>query len=108
LDVAAPYGFGPPFPVAEAEAALRRYLALPITVLLGADDTGSRNLADSAEAKAQGATRIERGRAVFAESEQAARAHGWPLNWRLSIVPGVGHNARRMFAAPGVFEALAP
>lgn len=108
LDIAAPYGFGPPFPLAKAEPALRRYLALPITVLLGADDTGSRNLSDTEEAEAQGATRVERGRAVFAEAEQTARTHGWPFNWRLSIVPGTGHNARRMFVAPGAFEALAP
>lgn len=108
LDVAAPYGFGPPFPPAEAEASLRRYLALPITVLLGADDTGSRNLSTNEEAEAQGATRVERGRTVFAEAEQAARDHGWPFNWRLSVLPGVGHNARRMLAAPGAFEALAP
>ena len=108
LDIAAPYGFGPPFPPAQAEAALRRYLSLPMTVLLGADDTGSRNLADSDEAEAQGATRIERGQSVFAEAEQTARTHGWPLGWRLSILPGVGHNARRMLAAPGAFDALAP
>ena len=108
LDIAAPYGVGPPFPLAEAEPTLRRYLALPITVLLGADDTGSRNLSDTEEAEAQGATRVERGRAVFAEAEQTARTHGWPFNWRLSIVPGTGHNARRMFVAPGAFEALAP
>ncbi len=108
LDVPAPYGFGPPFPSVEAEAALRRYLALPITVLLGADDTGSRNLSDTEEAQAQGATRVERGRTVFAEAERTAHAHGWTFNWHLSIVPGVGHNARRMLAAPGVFDAFAP
>ena len=108
LDVPAPYGFGPPFPPGEAEAALRRYLALPVTVLLGADDTGSRNLADTEEAEAQGATRVERGRTVFAEAEQVARTHGWPFNWHLSVLPGVGHNARRMLAAPGAFEGLAP
>ena len=108
LDVAAPYGFGPPFPPAEAAAALRRYLGLPITVLLGAEDTGSRNLAVSEQAEAQGATRVARGQTVFAEAEQTARSHGWPFNWRLSILPGVGHNARRMLAAPGAFEGLAP
>ena len=45
LDVAAPYGFAGVYPPAQGEAALRRYLALPITVLLGGNDTGSANLA---------------------------------------------------------------
>jgi hypothetical protein len=44
-NVAAPYGFGEIWSQADGEAALRRYLAEPITVLLGQDDTGSHNLA---------------------------------------------------------------
>ena len=108
LDVPAPFGFGPPFPPDQAEADLRRMLALPVTVLLGAEDTGSKNLSETAQAEAQGRTRVERGQTVFHEAEATARAHGWPFGWRLSIVPGTGHNARAMLAAPGAFAALAP
>lgn len=106
LDVAAPYGFGGLG--AGAEAALRRYLAAPIAVLLGGVDTGSRNLASSDEAEEQGANRLDRGRTVFAEAEAAARAHGWAFGWRLAVVPGVGHNARAMFTSDAAFEALRP
>ena len=105
--VAAPYGFGEAFPPAQANASLRRYLALPITVLLGREDTGSRNLATSDEAEEEGSNRFERGQAVFAEASAAARQHGWPFGWRLAVVPGVGHNARRMFTSDAAFEAVA-
>ena len=108
LEVAAPYGFGGVFGPAQGEAALRRYLATPITVLLGREDTGSRNLATSDEAEEQGATRLERGQTVFQKAEQAARQRGWPFNWRLAMVPGVGHDARRMFTSEAAFDAPRP
>ncbi len=108
LDVAAPYGFGGAYPSGADAAALRRYLALPITVLLGGSDTGSHNLADSEEAEAQGATRLQRGQTVFAEAEQTARQHGWAFNWRVAIVPGIGHSARQMFTSEAAFDALRP
>ncbi len=108
LDVAAPYGFGGVYPPGPGEAALRRYLAAPVTVLLGQDDVGSRNLASTEEAEAQGDTRLERGRTVFREAEQTAREHGWPFNWRLAIVPGVGHSAARMFNSEQALAALRP
>lgn len=108
LDVPAPFGFAGAYGPDAGEAALRRYLALPITVLLGQDDTGSRNLVRGEEADEQGATRIERGQTVFAEAEQAARQRGWPFGWSLATVPGVGHNARRMFTSDAASEALAP
>ncbi len=105
LTVAAPYGFGG---VPDAEAALRRYLAAPVTVLLGRNDIGSRNLASSEEAEDQGATRFERGQTIYAEAEQAAKEHGWPLGWRLAVVPGTGHKARAMFTSDQAFTALRP
>ena len=106
LDVAAPYGFAGIGP--GADDALRRYLAAPITVLLGREDTGSRNLATSEDAEEQGSTRFERGETVFREAEAEARRRGWAFNWRLAVVPGVGHNARRMFTSDAAFTALAP
>jgi hypothetical protein len=108
LDVAAPYGFGGVYAPAEGEAALRRYLAAPVTVLLGGNDVGSANLATGEEAEEQGANRLQRGRTVFDEAQNAARQHGWPFNWRLAIVPGVGHSARAMFSSAQAFGALGP
>jgi hypothetical protein len=108
LDVAAPYGFGGVYPPGQGEAALRRYLAAPVTVLLGQEDVGSRNLSSTEEAEAQGTTRLDRGRTVFQEAEQAARQHGWAFNWRLAVVPGVGHSAARMFNSEQALAALRP
>ncbi len=108
LDVAAPYGFGGVFGPAQGAAALRRYLATRITVLLGREDTGSRHLATNEEAEEQGGNRFERGQNVFQEAELAARQRGWAFNWRLAVIPGVGHSARRMFTSDAAFDALRP
>jgi hypothetical protein len=108
LDVAAPYGFGGVYPPSGGEAALRRYLAAPVTVLLGQEDVGSRNLSATEEAEAQGSTRLQRGETVFQEAEAVARQHGWAFNWHLAIVPGVGHSAARMFDSGQALAALGP
>ena len=108
LDIAAPYGFKGISDRAWGEAALRRYLAAKITVLLGQEDVGSRNLATSEEAEEQGSTRFERGQNVFREAEAAARRNGWPFNWHLAVVPGVGHSARSMFGSVQALDVLRP
>jgi hypothetical protein len=108
LETKAPYGFGGVYPPAEGEAALRRYLAAPVTVLLGQEDTGSKNLADSEQAQAQGATRLARGQEAFAQAKAAAQAHGWAFGWKIAFVPGVGHSAARMFASAQALDALRP
>lgn len=108
LDIAAPYGFKGIADRAWEEAALRHYLAEKITVLLGQEDVGSRNLATSEEAEEQGSTRLERGQNVFREAEAAARRNGWTCNWRLAVVPGAGHSARTMFGSDQAFDALRP
>jgi poly(3-hydroxybutyrate) depolymerase len=100
---AVPYGFaGSP----HAEQALRKYLALPITVLLGMDDTGTSNLSSEPEAVAQGATRLERGRNTFAKAKAAAVSLGGAFRWNLVEVPGVGHDSAGMFASKQAYEAL--
>jgi hypothetical protein len=81
---AVPYGFAA---TPNAEAALRAYLALPITVLLGANDTGTSNLASEPEASAQGPTRFERGRNTFAQAKAAAAELGCSFDWELAEVP---------------------
>ncbi len=108
LDTPAPYGFGGLYDPAQGQAALRRYLAAPVTVLLGQEDTGSKNLADTDEAQAQGGTRLARGQNTFQQAQAVARAHGWPFQWRELLVPGVGHSARLMFGSAQALEALKP
>jgi pimeloyl-ACP methyl ester carboxylesterase len=108
LDVAAPYGLGRVYRGAEAEAALRRYLATPVTIFLGEEDTGDENRTDNRQARAQGETRYDRGRNAFAAGQKAAQMRRVPFNWRLVVQPGAGHSARDMFGSPQALKALAP
>ena len=103
LEDTVPYGFaGSP----NAEQTLRTYLSLPITVLLGTDDTGTNNLSSEPEAVAQGVNRLERGRNAFAKAKAAAKTIGGPFRWSLAEVPGVGHDSAGMFASQQAYEAL--
>jgi alpha-beta hydrolase superfamily lysophospholipase len=93
---AVPYGFGG---TPAADEALRAYLALPITALLGTDDIGTHNLSSEPEAVAQGVNRLERGRTTFAKARAIAHERDWRFGWKLVEVPGVGHNALEMFGS---------
>lgn len=108
LTIAAPYGFGNLYAPQQSEAALRRYLAVPITVLLGGIDTGSHELSMTPEARMQGANRLDRGEETFNSAKQVAEQHGWPFNWRLFVVPNVDHSAAKMFSSQVAFDALQP
>jgi dienelactone hydrolase len=108
LQIAAPYGLGKVYAGADGEAQLRRYLEQPITIYLGQGDVRADDRDPSPEAQAEGASRHQRGRNAFNVAKALAQARGWPFNWRLVELPGVGHNARKMFAAPQASEALAP
>lgn len=108
LQVDAPYGLGKVYSGADGEAALRRYLEQPLTIYLGQGDTRDDERNDHPGALAQGASRYQRGLNVFNTAKTLAQARGWRFNWRLVELPGVGHNARKMFAAPQASEALSP
>jgi len=107
LEIAAPYGLGKVYAGAEGEAQLRGYLELPLTIYLGAADT-REDRDDSSDARAQGASRHQRGVNAFDAGRKLAQERGWAFNWRLVELPGVGHSASRMFAAPQASDALAP
>jgi hypothetical protein len=108
LQVAAPYGLGKVYAGADGEAQLRRYLEQPLTIYLGENDTKDDDRNDDPDALAQGPSRFERGLNAFNGAKTLAQARGWPFNWRLVELPGVGHSARKMFSAPQASEALAP
>ncbi len=108
LETAAPYGLGKVYADTDGEAALRRYLAQPLTVYLGNGDTRENERDDSPDAQAQGASRHQRGVNAFNAGRALAQTRGWTFKWRLIELPGVGHNARRMFAAPQASAALSP
>ncbi len=102
-----PFGFGGlPAKMAD-DAALQRYLAQPLTLLLGtADIKRGSDLNVSAGADRQGSNRLERGHNAFRTAQQLARDRGWTFNWRLIEVPDVGHSARRMFGSAEAQAAL--
>lgn len=104
----APYGFGGVYPINVMDKELRRYLSAPVTIYLGSIDTGDEGLSKSSQAIAQGPTRYARGINAFEAAQALARARGWPFNWRLVEVPGVGHRAKQMFAAQEASHALKP
>ncbi|MGA7485383.1 MAG: hypothetical protein WBW74_00365 [Xanthobacteraceae bacterium] len=108
LETSAPYGLGKVYAGADGEAALRQYLAQPLTIYLGQGDTRENERDDSLDAQAQGASRHRRGVNAFNAGRALAQARGWTFKWRLTELPGVGHNARKMFAAPQASAALSP
>lgn len=102
------YGFGGLPAELGDEAALRRYLAAPLTLYLGTGDilTDTANLDRSPAALLQGPHRLARGRACFAFAQKLAAERGWAFNWRKVETPGIGHDGGGMFAAPEMAEAL--
>jgi len=104
-----PYGYGfanlPPH--LSSDEALRRYLASPLTLYLGTDDTMvTENFDSSSHAMRQGESRIERGRACFLMAQKLAAKNKWAFNWRKIEAKGVGHSAPGMFSAREVEDAL--
>jgi hypothetical protein len=108
LAVDAPYGLGKVYAGADGEAQLRRYLEQPLTIYLGEGDSRDDDRNNSPQARAQGLSRLERGLNTFNAARTLAQTRGWTFNWRLVELPGVGHNAREMFAAKQASDALAP
>ncbi|MDF1864443.1 MAG: hypothetical protein P1U70_06395 [Saprospiraceae bacterium] len=56
----------------------------------------------------QGLHRIERGHFFYNWSKDKAEAWGTDFNWELKIIPGVGHNHRKIgdFAAKYLYEEI--
>ena len=106
LSEPAPHGFANLFGADEAETRLRTYLALPISIYLGREDVGAKNLVDNAPARRQGVHRLDRGRHVFSRAEHCATSRLWPFGWRLVEAEGVGHSASGMLDAPEMLHAL--
>src|SRR5262245_39887613 len=102
-----PYGFGGLPDELSNDAALRRYLAQPLTLFLGTDDTVvDEHLTVSPWANAQGAVRLERGRNMFEFARKLARERGWAFHWRLVEAEGIKHDHALMFNHPHEAAAL--
>lgn len=82
----------------ELQAAFRSGLV----VFLGEEDDADEtrgSVRHTPEADAQGLHRLARGRYFFRQAEAAAAAMGAEFGWELEVVPGIGHDYRRMSAA---------
>lgn len=101
-----PYGFHGIFEPEERVARLRDYLALPITIYVGTEDTGERLLVQDEAAMRQGSNRYERGKNVFRTAQELARQHDWSFAWRLVEVPDAGHSSKSMLDARQAEDAF--
>jgi pimeloyl-ACP methyl ester carboxylesterase len=102
------YGFGGLPKELSDDTALQRYLAAPLTLCLGLNDTDPKHpeLDRSAAAEREGPYRLARGRACFDFAQKLAQAHGWKFNWIKVEVPGIAHDGKAMLASEEVEEAL--
>lgn len=81
------------------------YARRDVVLLLGGDDSDPAHpaLDTSCAARAQGAHRLERGRAY---SRYMRTRHPGNLNHRVFEVPGIGHDGAGMFTSPAGLAAL--
>lgn len=84
--------------------------AQDFVVLLGENDNdpSHKYLRKTPEARAQGAHRFARGQYFFQLAEQEAKRLDTPFNWRLQVVPGIGHSAAKMAGSAAKILAESP
>ena len=97
------YGMANPVPYISAQGDLKgieaRYDARRVIYLLGGADTDPNHKAldKSCMAEAQGVNRLQRGNSYFAYLQRRASEQHLALNHTRVEIPGVGHEADRMF-----------
>ena len=93
-----PYGFGGLHEELRTDEALRAYLAQPLTIYLGSEDTErDEHFDDLPAAAAQGKFRFERGKNAFAAAKALAAERKWLFEWKLVIAMGIEHDHEKMF-----------
>ena len=93
-----PYGFGGLPEELRTDEVLRAYLAQPLTIYLGSEDTErDENLDILPAADVQGNFRFERGKNAFATAKSLAAEKNWPFEWKLVIANGIEHDHEKMF-----------
>lgn len=79
---------------------VKRLLQAPLVVLVGELDTEtgkeSKSVRDSNAANFQGPNRRQRAEFYYRMGEQEAHRLGLNFGWRFAVVPGSGHNARKV------------
>ncbi|MEM9723532.1 MAG: hypothetical protein AAGA10_29970, partial [Bacteroidota bacterium] len=77
------------------QQSLEKQLIVLVGELDNANETGG-TLLRSPSADKQGLHRLDRGKYFYQYGQQFASEEGIPMNWTLHIVPGVGHDHRKM------------
>lgn len=98
-------GFGGLPDELSSDERLRRYLALPITISVGTNDTELAQL-PTGDAYDQGVHRYARNLRWFTEAMELAYRNEWQFNWRLVLVEGPGHAPADMFHHPRMADAI--
>ena len=90
-----------PFGLRSVPHDLSRSFRKNLIVLLGElDNNAQQGRLDQRDvAMKQGSHRLERGTNFFNAAQASAEDQGMAFNWRLQVVPEVGHNYRKMSAA---------
>ncbi|MFD0894581.1 hypothetical protein KBB96_05825 [Luteolibacter ambystomatis] len=101
-----PHGFGGLLGDESSDEAIKRYLAVPLTLYLGTGDVALKYLDTGKAAMKQGATRIERGRNAYAAARKLAEEKGWPFHWTLVEAEGLEHGCGPMWSHPRCQEAF--
>jgi poly(3-hydroxybutyrate) depolymerase len=94
-----PYGLGHGAP----EIDMDRFLARPLTMLLGQKDRNAtaKVLLKSPEATLQGPHRLARGRFFYQSGKAVADAAGLSFGWRIVEAPHAGHSNRLLAPVAG-------
>jgi len=105
LEAVFPYGFKDSV---VGRRQLERALQLPVTVMLGQENTDPDDpgLPKTPEAMAQGPDRLARGQRYFDQSREAAQALGVPFNWKRVTVAGADPD--NLLMASMASELIAP
>lgn len=105
-DLPFPYGFGGLPGELSGDEALKRYLAVPMTLYIGTADTGSERLPTAGPAMKQGADRVERTRRCYEMGRKLAEERGWRFAWDLVEAEGLDHRSPPMWEHPLVTRAV--
>lgn len=94
----------------DARQLFQRYAGRDVTYMVGAQDThsDSKVMDHSCGAEAQGRNRVERQLGYLRYERFLSQAWDMAIAHRQFQVPGVGHSAERLFAAPVVAQGLFP
>jgi poly(3-hydroxybutyrate) depolymerase len=100
LDIPYPQGLGG---IGLGHADVVRLLAYPMVIFAGDQDveTEGPSLPSHDAARAQGPHRFARAHNYLAQGQAEAARLGVPCNWRLIVVPGIGHEGMRMSGIAG-------